>query len=596
VSTRPAVIRQRALWVLAGLAGATLLLSARLVYLQVFQAGHLAAMAEAQRTKTVDLSAMRGEIVDRNGKELAVSVDSYSIYVTPKDAKTMDANRKSVQTFDPKSTAIALAPILDLGPPALEQMLQGTHFRWLARQKTEAIRNQVRALKLPGVGTVRESKRVYPKGQLAATLIGFVGVDNQGLAGIENAFDKVLRGPAVKLQVQVDAYGHEILREGNQEPMASALGDGNQVILTIDENLQHIAERELAASIEDSGAKRGAVLMMEPKTGNLVAFATLPTYDPNQYSKYGWDRIKNWAVTDVYEPGSTMKMFTIAAALEHKRIRLDQKFHCPPYIKVDGRTISDHEAPKWNRELTPFEIMEISSNVGTSQIAFTMKTAEHREFLQRTGFGDRTGSGITGESKGVIPPLPWRALTQATVSFGQGVSVTALQILSAASAIGNGGVRMAPRLIDRVVTPKGELLQSFPPKSQGRVFSPETVNSVMQMLEKVVATGTGVNAGVPGYRIAGKTGTAQKVRDDGRGYSNDVVASFLGFFPAKDPRFVMLTLLDSPHKVHWAAATAAPLFSKVAAETLRHLGIRPTEAISKGKPKPKPKGEDDGPH
>jgi cell division protein FtsI (penicillin-binding protein 3) len=596
MSTRPALIRQRALYVLAGLGMATLLLSARLVYLQVFQANKLAAMAEAQRTKTVDLSAVRGEIVDRNQKELAVSVDSFSIYATPKDARVVDINKKEVKSFDIKATAAALAPVLGLGAPALEQMLQGNHFRWLARQQPEAVRDKIRALKLPGVGLVRESKRIYPKGQLAATLIGFVGVDNQGLAGIENAFDKVLKGPPTKLQVQVDAYGREILREGPQAPMDTTLGDGNRVVLTIDENLQHIAERELAKTMADCDAKRGTVLMMEPKTGNLVAFATLPTYDPNHYNKFSWSEIKNWAVTDVYEPGSTMKMFTIAGAVEHKRIGLEQKFQCPPYIKVDGRTISDHEAPTWNRELTPFDIMEVSSNVGTTKIAFSMKPAEHREFLTKMGFGERTGSGITGESRGILPALPWRPLTQSTISFGQGVSVTPLQILSAASALGNGGIRMEPRLIDRVLDPKGNVVQAFPPKPLGRVMKPETVQAMMKMLEKVVATGTGVEAQVPGYRIAGKTGTAQKVADNGRGYSADVEASFLGFFPSNDPRFVMLTLLDSPRKVHWAAATAAPLFGHVAAETLRQLGIRPTEPIQPNKPKPVPKAEHDEAH
>ncbi|MDB5096916.1 MAG: ftsI [Cyanobacteria bacterium RYN_339] len=596
MSTRPALIRQRALYVLAGLAMGTALLSARLVYLQVFQANKLAAMAEAQRTKTIDLSAVRGEIVDRNHKELAVSVDSYSIYANPKDAKVLDASRKEVKSFDRKATAAALAPILGMGAPALEQKLQGNEFRWLVRQQPEAVRDKVRALKIPGLGLVREAKRIYPKGTLAATLIGFVGVDNQGLAGIENAFDKVLKGPPIKLQVQVDAYGREIMREGPQAPMDTTLGDGNQVVLTIDENLQHIAERELAKTLESSGAKRGTVLMMEPKTGNLVAFATLPTYDPNNFRNFSWEAIKNWAVTDVYEPGSTMKMFTLAGAVDNKRIGLEQKFKCPPYIKVEGRLITDHEAPTWNRELTPFDIMEVSSNVGTTQIAFTMKGAEHREFLTRMGFGSRTGSGITGESKGILPALPWRPLTQATISFGQGVSVTALQILSAASALGNDGVRMEPRLIDSVLDSKGKVLQSFPPRSAGRVMKPETVKAMMKMLEKVVSTGTGVEAQVPGYRIAGKTGTAQKIADNGRGYSSDVEASFLGFFPSNDPRFVMLTLLDSPRKVHWAAATAAPLFGHVAAETLRQLGVRPTEPINANKPRPVPKAEHDDAH
>ena len=302
-------------------------------------------------------------------------------------------------------------------------------------------------------------------------------------------------------------------------------------------------------------------------------------------------------MTDVYEPGSTMKVFTIAAALDNKRVGLDSVFACPPFITVDGRLITDHEAPRWNRQLKPIEIMEVSSNVGTTQIAFRMKSAEHRAWMSRIGFGGQTGSGITGESKGVLPKLPWRRITHATLSYGQGISVTALQILSAASAVGNHGERMVPRLIDRVVSNKGEVLEAFPSKSAGQVMRPETAKQVMSMLEQVVRTGTGVEAKVAGYRVAGKTGTAQRIRDDGRGYSNDVVASFLGFAPSDNPRFVILTLLDSPRKVHWASLTAAPLFSRVAGEALRYAGVEPTEPVTNGSPRaaaatptPAPKG------
>lgn len=578
MANRNSLIRRRALFVLGSLGLAATLLVGRLVYLQVFQAGKLSAMAEAQRTKTVDLSAVRGEIVDANGKELAVSVEAWSIYAMPREVKD----------FDPKETAAKLAPALEMTPAELEKALQGSHFRWLKRKVTPAMRDAMRKLAVPGIGSVRETRRVYPKGPLAATLLGFVGIDNQGLAGIEHAFDKVLKGPEQKLRVQVDAYGREILREGSHDPVDTLLADGNKVILTIDENIQHIAERELAKSMVSSGAKRGAVMMMEVATGNLVAFAINPTFDPNQFGKYGWGELKNWAVTDVYEPGSTFKIFTVAAALELKRITPGQTFFCPPYIKVDGRVVSDHDFPK-ARDLTPFGILEESSNVGTTKISFTMTTKEHREQLEKMGFGRLSGSGITGEQPGVLHKLPWRPLSQATISYGQGISVTPLQILAAAGAVGNKGIRMTPRLIDKIVTAKGELIESFPPKPQGQVMRPETAAMIMKMLEQVVTEGTGKSAGVPGYRIAGKTGTAEKVRDDGRGYSREVIASFLGYFPADKPRFVMQTLLDSPSKVHWASLTASPLFSAVAGDTLRYLAITPTEPSPKPSHKPIPK-------
>ncbi|MEB3198737.1 MAG: penicillin-binding protein 2 [Candidatus Sericytochromatia bacterium] len=544
-------------------------MAARLAYLQVLEAGHLSVLAKAQRTKKVDLSSIRGEIVDRNSKTLAASVEAFSIYASPRDTKR----------FDRRMTAERLAPILKTSAPALLRKLEGDHFRWLYRLADDHTYQRIRALKLPGIGAVRESRRIYPKGRLAATLIGFVGIDNQGLAGIEHSFDAVLRGPHQKVDVEVDAYGREILREGSSKVLDSYLSRGSQVILTIDENLQHVAERELGQAILSSGARRGTVMIMDPRTGDLLAFATLPTYDPNHFNRYQWKEIKNWAVTDVYEPGSTFKVFTVAAALEARRIGPTQVFVCPERIKIDDQVISEHDEGVGTRELSVSEILEQSSNVGTSQVAFQMTAAYHRRFLSRLGFGQLTESKITGESKGVLPALPWRRLSQATISYGQGVSVTPLQILCASAAVANGGMRMAPRLIDRVVSSKGEVLQVFPVKELGSGMSAKTAQQLMGMLEQVVLKGTGQEAKVPGYRVAGKTGTAQRVREDGRGYSDDVVASFVGFAPSRNPRFAILTLLDAPRKVHWASMTAAPLFSRVAAEALRQAGVQPSEMI-----------------
>jgi len=583
MSSAPLVVRQRASWVLMGLAAVAAALTARLVYLQVLTGPSLSAMAVAQRTKTVDLSSVRGEIVDRNGKALAASVEAYSVYASPRDARK----------FDRQATASRLAPVLGMTPAALLQRLQGNHFRWLHRLADDRVYKKVRALKLPGIGIVTESRRIYPKGRLAATLIGFVGVDNQGLAGIEHAFDKVLRGPQQKVRVEVDGYGREIMREGSHKLLDAYLSGGSQVVLTIDENLQHVAERELGVAITDSGAKRGAIIIMDPRSGDLLAFATLPTYDPNHFGKYDWQDIKNWAVTDVYEPGSTMKCFSVAAALEHKRVSPGTTFSCPERILVDGRVVSDHESGLGTRQLTPSGIIEVSSNVGTTQMAFLLSTSQHRRFLQRLGFGAVTGSGITGESKGVLPGLPWRRLTQATISYGQGISATPLQVLTAAAAIGNGGVRLVPRLIDRVVSNKGEVLQTFPVKTAATCMAPETAQAVMGMLEQVVERGTGLEARVPGFWVGGKTGTAQRVRDDGLGYSNDVVASFVGFAPSKSPRYAILTLLDSPRKVHWASVTAAPLFARVAEAALRQAGVQPTRQTTQPSASPKavPRGE-----
>lgn len=584
MASRSVVLRQRALWVLGGFACVATMLAGRLFYLQVVQASELKSLAKAQRTKYVDLSAIRGEIVDRNGKALAASVEAFSVYASPRDAKR----------FDAKATADRLAPVLNMPRGELAKKLEGNHFRWLVRLADDRVYQKIRALKLPGVGAVRESKRIYPKGRLAATLIGFVGIDNQGLAGIEHAFDKVLRGPQQKVRVEVDAYGREIWREGGNTALDSYLSRGSQVVLTLDENLQHVAERELGKALQDSGAHRGAVIIMDPRRGDLLAFATLPTYDPNRFSQYNWKDIKNWAVTDVYEPGSTFKGFTIAAALDAGRLKSKQVIVCPEQIKIDGRVITEHDRGLGTRNLSVSEILETSSNVGTVNIAFQLHPGQHRRFLQAAGFGQKTGSGISGESVGIVPSLPWRRLTHATISFGQGISVTPLQLLAVAAAFGNEGARVAPRLIDRVVSNKGEVLQTFPVRDLGQVMTPATAEAVLGMMEQVVLKGTGVEAKVPGYRVAGKTGTAQRVREDGKGYSNDVVASFIGYAPLPKPQFAILTLLDSPRKIHWASQTAAPLFARVAEEALRQSGAEPTEPIVNPSPKKgtsRPRGE-----
>jgi cell division protein FtsI (penicillin-binding protein 3) len=572
---RPQVIRSRSRWLYALFVAGAVGLSGRLVYLQVVAAPHLSALAQQQHTHDVNLASVRGEIVDRNGRELAVSVDAASIYAQPSD-----------YTMKPEAIAERLAPVLNQPLDQVRQEVAGSHWHWIVRQQEESIGHAVRAMKIPGIGVVRESKRLYPKGTLGATLLGFVGADNQGLAGIEHDFDKVLLGKARKLEVQVDAHGREILREGGS-PLRSIQTDGARVVLTLDETIQHIAQRELAASLERLQAKRGAVLVMNPENGDILAYALMPTYDPNQYKGLAWESIKNWVANDVYEPGSTMKVFTIASALDAGRITPATRFDCPPTYSLAGHTISDHEAPAGIRHLSPEDILQVSSNVGALQVGLRMPDTVHRDHLVRFGFGSVTGSGIHGESKGLLSPIPWPAVRQGSISFGYGISVTPLQILAAASAIADDGRRHVPRLIDRVDAPDGHLLQAFPPATPSQVVSPQVARTVRQMLQSVVERGTGTAARVPGYNVAGKTGTANK--SQGGGYSSNVIASFLGFVPAEKPKLVILALIDSPQNAHFAASTAAPLFQAVAGETLRYLGVPPTVPTTVEKPPDAPR-------
>jgi cell division protein FtsI (penicillin-binding protein 3) len=562
---RAPIIRSRSGWVYAALCLGAAVLAGRLAVLQVWDAPKLAAMAREQRTRAIDLATIRGEIVDREGQELAVSVNSWSVYAQPSEFED-----------EPAAIAAKLAPVLGLPPQELEQKLSGRHWRWISRQfDDKAIAQAVRELRLPGIGVLREKKRVYPKDSLAANLIGFVGIDNQGLAGIELDFEDVLRGDAEKLLIQVDARGRELLREKAGSPLESVLTDGAKIVLTLDERIQHVAERELAASITKHQAKRGAVLVMDPSNGDLLAFATHPTYDPNRYRDADWQTIKNWAAKDTYEPGSTMKMFTIAAALELNRIRPGEIFACGPTMTIGKYTISDHDAPAGIRRLSTEQIMEVSSNVGSIMIAERMSPQEHRDALLRFGFGRDTDSGIKGEGRGRLPKLPWGQITQASLSYGYSLSVTPLQILTAAASLANGGSYHAPRIIQRILSPEGDVIREFPPAPPRQAVSPETARKMLAIMRHVVDTGTGASAGIPGYNVAGKTGTANKAKEGGGGYSRDVMSSFIGFVPAEQPRIVVLALLDSPQNGHYASQTASPLFKAVAADTLRVLGVVP---------------------
>lgn len=558
-------IRSRSSWIYTALClGATLLVG-RLAVLQVWDSPKLAAQAREQRTREIDLATVRGEIVDREGQELAVSVNSWSVYAQPSEFED-----------SPAVIARKLSPVLGIPAQELEQKLSGRHWRWIARQRDESTLPQtVRALRISGVGVLREKKRVYPKETLAANLLGFVGIDNQGLAGIEHDFEDVLKGDSEKVFIQVDARGRELLRENAGSPLESVLTDGAKVVLTLDERIQHIAERELALSVAKHQAKRGAVLVMDPSNGDLLAFATQPTYDPNRYKDADWQTIKNWAAKDTYEPGSTMKMFTVAAALELNRIRPGERFTCGPTMTIGKHTISDHGAPPGIRHLSVEEIMEVSSNVGTIQIAQRMTPDEHRDALVRFGFGRDTDSGIKGEGRGKLPKLPWKQITQASLSYGYTVSVTPLQLLTAASSLANGGAYHAPRIIQRIVSPKGEVIREFPPAPPRQAVSPETARKMLSIMQSVVDEGTGASAGIPGYNVAGKTGTANKAKETGGGYSRDVMSSFIGFVPAEKPRIVVLALLDSPQNGHYGSQTASPLFKAVAADTLRVLGVVP---------------------
>lgn len=540
-----------------------LALSGRLIYLQVWKGADLKGKAQAQQLHTIPLAAKRGLILDRNGQPLAMNLPSFSLYAQPREFKLTAAE-----------IAAGLAPILGKTLDEVHKDLQGQPFRFLSRRLDEGQAQRIRSLKLTGIGLIRESRRVYPNGSLAANLLGFVGIDNQGLAGMEISFDKMLRADSETLTVFTDALGQEVLRQGDGLPLAVEKVEGNHVVTTLDTTLQHIVERRLKTSIDTLHAERGGAVVMDLENGDVLAMAMAPSFDPNHFAG-SWETIKNWMITDMYEPGSTMKMFTMAAALDSGVLSTNETVACPGQISVEKWKVHDHGTnPGEVRHLRPIDILEVSSNVGCSLIGRRMTPEVHRKLLNRFGFGHVTGSRLSGEAPGMLEKLPWSPARQSTISFGQGVAVTPLQLLTGLTAFGRNGVIIQPRFIQRVDNPMGETIKVFPPKERQAV-KPENAKAILDMMVQVVEgkEGTGRGVKVPGYTMAGKTGTADKVVN-GR-YNGDVIASFVGLMPARKPRYQIFVVIDAPKTLHFASETAVPLVKDIVSDMIKAYRIPP---------------------
>ena len=534
----------------------------RLIHLQIIAADDLMQQAQEQQQRTIKIANKRGLIVDRKGSELAIDIKAYSLYAQPTEFKV------PLEEVKEKLTAIFNEDLKD--------KLKGKYFRWIKRKFDEATAKKIRKLKLAGLGIIEESKRTYPQKSLASNLIGFTGIDNQGLSGIELSFDYFLRGGFSEEEISTDAMGQEILRQKGTSLLFQS-HQANKIVLTIDKNIQYIAERELTKGVKDLGALRGCAMVVNTRTGELYALATSPSFDPNNISDASWQNMKNWAITDFYEPGSTMKLFSLAAALEDKKVNMNEEILCPGAIKIEGWTVHDHGmSPRDSRRLTPSDIIKVSSNVGISQLGRRMTPLRHRELLSKFGFGKLTHSGLPGEVRGILPPLPWRPSGQSTISFGQGVTVTPIQIVTAGTALANKGVRVDPRIIQKIVSPNGKVLYEFSPNTE-KVMSEYAADELLRMMGTVVESegGTGNLGKIKGYTIGGKTGTADKVVN-GR-YNGDVMASFLGIVPLENPQVIIFVLLDSPKKEHFASITAVPIFKNIAEYTLRYLNIMPSK-------------------
>jgi len=536
----------------------------RLVQLQVLGRAFFEKQAARQSERTINLAPRRGAIVDRDGRPLAVSVDAESLYAVPQDIT------------DPAATATALGRVLDLDAAERKelraQLSRNRAFVWVRRKLDPATAAEVRSLELPGVGFVTENRRYYPKRELAAQVLGYVGIDNLGMSGVEYAFDEEIRGRAAKVVVRTDA------RRSPLEYIEKPSTEGHTVVLTLDEAIQHAAEVELERAVRESAAVSGTVVVMDPTSGELLALANRPTFNPNRFGSYSSSRWKNRAVTDAFEPGSVFKVVTAAAGLQEKVVTPDEVIDCGGGgIEIAGTRINDHAV---FTSLRFRDVIAKSSDVGVIRIAQRLGRDNFYRYIRDFGFGAPTGVELPGESSGILRPAArWSALSLPSLSFGQEIGVTALQIASAIGAVANGGYLMKPLVVRQIEDPDGRVVKSFRPLAVRRVLEPETVDVLTDILRGVVREGgTGRHAAVPGYTVAGKTGTAQKVDASGRYSMTAHVASFVGYVPASRPALVILTALDEPKgERNQGGDVAAPLFARVADRALRRLAVPPDD-------------------
>jgi cell division protein FtsI (penicillin-binding protein 3) len=558
---RPSAFR---IYVLLGVFTLLLLgLMVRLFAIQVLQHRQFAELAERQHQRALELRGKRGTIYDRRGRELALSVNRDSVYVNPNE-------------FSENAETVALlARTLGLRETALwEKMHSDRQFVWLKRKIPPQETAALRSLGIKGIGHVTESQRFYPKQALAAQVIGFVGTDEVGLEGIEHAYESTLTGEAVRVVLDRDARGRPIALRADT---LRELPRGHDLVLTLDERLQFIAERELRAQVAKVGARGGVVIVMEPSTGEILALANEAVFDANNLRDFSPKHWRERSTADTFEPGSTLKAVVAAAALEERLVKPEEMFFGEQgSIQVAGVSIRDHEKFGW---LTFREVLEKSSNVGAIKVAQRLGKDRLYTYLERFGFGSRTGIDFPGEAPGLLRhPQQWSELSLASLAIGQELAVTPLQLVTAFSALANGGVLMRPYLVKSVAN-AAEVVQEATPLQVRRVLSGATARQVTALLQGVVSRGTGKAAAVEGYTVAGKTGSAQKFDAAlGKYSSQRTIASFVGYLPAEHPRVAILVSLDEPQAaMAWGGIAAAPAFSAIAQQAMRYLHIPPDD-------------------
>lgn len=531
----------------------------RTFWLILRQGDWLTLKASGEVEDSFKTTGKRGTIFDRRGREFAVSIEATSIAVRPK------------RVADPDAAARELAAILKKPAAEIRAKLAAEQpFVWVKRQATPKEVEAIRAKRLKYVQFVEETRRYYPNRSLAAPVIGFTGLDGRGMEGIEYYYDEQLRGADASVRVLKDAHGNDF----QSEPADEAEISGKNLILALDQTVQYIAETALQEAVDKSRARAGMAIVMEPKTGAVLAIAQAPNFNPNAPAEVKRRELRNRSITDPFEPGSTLKVFSAAAALEFTSLTPKSSFHCENGAYRVGKNVV-HDVHRYG-VLTLADIIKFSSNIGAIKITEKVGAEKLHQTLTLFGFGRKTGIDSPGETPGLLSsPRKWSDIDTAAISFGHGVSVSAIQLVAAFAAIANDGVLMKPFLVSAVSDRRGQILQQTAPQPVRRVVSSQTAATLREILATVVAPGgTGIQAALDGYSAAGKTGTARKV--EGGRYSDDKhVASFIGFAPVENAQIAVLVVIDEPKTQIYGGAVAAPVFKTIAQAVLNYLNVPP---------------------
>ncbi len=535
-------------------------LIARLAFLQIIQHETLLAQSEKQYMGTVETQFGRGVIYDRNLNGLARNIEVESVYVTPSEI------------LDRKKTSRVLSATLKLDQDKVYKKISSKkHFVWIKRKSGLDEVAALRQAGISGVGFVSEQKRFYPKRELAASVLGFVGIDNQGLAGIEHAHQSRLKGTTIRQVTERDARGRNIQ---TLDGLHNSSSRSHDMVLTLDEVIQFTTEYHLKKQVERFNADSGMAVVMDPHTGEIYAMANVPQFNPNHYGAFSREVWKNNIVAGSYEPGSIFKPIVAAAALDKGLAKPQDIYFCENgKLEIGKAYIGEASGHKFGW-LTMRDIIAKSSNIGAIKIARQVGRKPFYEYIRKFGFGEKSGLSLPGESTGQLKDQKnWTGMSLASISFGHEIAVTPIQMVSALAVIANGGNLMAPH-ITKALIKGGKVVEQFKPKKVRRVISEKASLQMVEILKSVVKSGTGETAGLEGFDVAGKTGTAQKYNIETQSYSKtEFISSFIGFAPADSPRIVILVMIDNPKGSHWGSVVAAPVFQKIAKKVLRYLSV-----------------------